>query len=87
MRGISFSKKFEKSRMHVSKYNYKEARDDAQELIRAKKKVYFESKLTENIGEPKELWKRLKSLGLKFGRSISNIVLKRINSLILMLEI
>ena len=59
--------------MHVAKDNYKEAGDDAQKLIRAKKKVYFESKLTENIGVPKELRKRLKSLGLKFGRSISNI--------------
>ena len=27
-----------------------------------KKKVYFENKLNENIGKPKELWKALKSL-------------------------
>ena len=36
-------------------------------------KAYFESKLTENIEKPKELWKSLKSLGLKYERSISNI--------------
>ena len=37
------------------------------------KKAYFESKLTENIGEPKGLWKSFKFLGLKFERSISDI--------------
>ena len=59
--------------MHVDKDNYKEAKNEVQKLIRTKKKAYFESKLTENIGKPKELWKSLKSLGLKFERSISNI--------------
>ena len=45
-------------------------------------------KLTENIGKLKELWKSLKSLGLKFERSILMlIVLKMINPLILMLNI
>ena len=66
-------KKFKKSRFHVDKDNYKEARNEVQQLICTKKKAYFESKLTENIGNPKKLWKRLKSLGLKFERSISNI--------------
>ena len=31
-----------------------------------KKRSYFESKLTENTGKPKELWKTLKVLGLSF---------------------
>ena len=44
-----------------------------QKLIRTKTKAYFESKLTENIGKPKELWNCLKSLVLKFESSISNI--------------
>ena len=48
-------KKFKKSRLHVDKDNYKEARNEVQKLIRTKKKAYFESKLTENIGKPKEL--------------------------------
>ena len=66
-------KKFKKSRLHVDKDNYKEARNEVQKLIRTKKKAYFESKLTENAGKPNQLWKCLKSLGLKFERSISNI--------------
>ena len=41
--------------------------------IRTKKKTYFENKLTENIGKPKELRKSLKYLGLKFEPSFSNI--------------
>ena len=63
---------FKKSRLHVDKDNYKEAKNEVQKLIRTKKKAYFESKLTENIGKPKELWKILKSFGLKFERSVSN---------------
>ena len=66
-------KKFKKSRLHVDKDNYKEARNEVQKLIRTKKKAYFESKLTENTGKPNQLWKCLKSLGLKFERSTSNI--------------
>ena len=48
-------------------------RNEVQKLIRTKKKAYFKSKLTENVGKPKELWNCLKSLGLKFESSISNI--------------
>ena len=66
-------KKFKTSHLHVDKDNYKRARNEVQKLIHTKEKAYFESKLTENIGKPKELWKSLKSLGLKFERSISNI--------------
>ena len=43
-------KKFKESRSYVDKINYKEAIVDVQKLIRTKKKAYFESKLTENIG-------------------------------------
>ena len=73
MRGTSFSKNSKKSRLHVNKDNYKEGRNQVQKLIRTKEKAYFESKLTENIGKPKELSKSLKSLGLKFECAISNI--------------
>ena len=59
--------------LHVHKDNYKEVKNEVQKLICTKKKAYFESKLTENIENPKELWKCLKSLGLKLERSISNI--------------
>ena len=44
--------------------------------------------IIENINKPKELWKSKKSLGLKFERSISDIIaLKMINPQILMLNI
>ena len=44
--------------------------------------------IIENIGKPKELWKSKKSLGLKFERSISDVIaLKMINPHILMLNI
>ena len=66
-------KKFKKSCLHVDKDNYKEARNEVQKLIRAKKKACFKGKLTENIGRPKELWNCLKSLGMKFESSISSI--------------
>ena len=36
-------KKFRKSRLHVDKDNYKEARNGVQKLIRSKKKAYFEN--------------------------------------------
>ena len=70
---VKLFKKFKKSCLHVDKDNYKEARNEVQKLICTKKKAYFESKLTEKIGKPKTLWKCLKSLGLKFERSVSNI--------------
>ena len=66
-------KKFKKSCLHVDKDNYKEARSEVQKLICTKEKAYFARKLAENIGKPKELWKSLKSLGLTFEHSISNI--------------
>ena len=33
-------------------------------MIINKKRVFFENKLTESIGKPKDLWKALRSLGL-----------------------
>ena len=57
--------------MHFDKDNYKEARNEVQNLIRTNIKAYFESKMTECIGKPKELWKSLKSLGLKCDRYVA----------------
>ena len=77
-------KKFKKPCLHVDKDNYKEARNEVQKLISTKKKAYFESKLTEIIGKPKELWNCLKSLGLKFESCISsNNCLENENPLLL----
>ena len=57
-------KKFKKSRLLNDKEIYNAARYKAYNLIFNKKKDYFENKLYEYIGKPKELWKALKSLGL-----------------------
>ena len=57
-------KKFKKSRLHIDKELYNVARYKVHKLIFNKKKDYFENKLNECIGTPKELWKALNSLGL-----------------------
>ena len=57
-------KKFKKSKLHVDKDLYREARNNVESIIKSKKKTYFEDKLKENIGKPKELWKTLNDLGL-----------------------
>ena len=81
-------KVFKKVRLYVDEDNDKEVRNELQKLIRAKKNAYFESKLTENFGKSKELWKCLKSLGLKIERSISNVnCLKMMNPPFFMLKI
>ena len=41
-----------------------------QKLISYKKKHFFENKLNDSIGKPKELWKALKFLGLPSKTSI-----------------
>ena len=66
-------KKFKKSRLNFNKDNYKEAKEWGTRINPHKEKACFERKLTENNGKPKKLWKSLKSLGLKFERSVSNI--------------
>ena len=66
-------KKFKKSRLPLDQENYKKARYEVKKLIAEKKRNYFETKLTENIGKPKELWKTLKALGLPNKVSIATI--------------
>ena len=59
---------------------YKQAKKTVQRLIKEKKKIFLSKKLEENIGEPKELWKNLKKLGLpKTKTPSSNICLKENN--------
>ena len=53
-------KKFKSTKLHVDEEIYKEARNTVQNLIRKKKKAYFE----ENTANPKKNWKTLKQLGL-----------------------
>ena len=66
-------KKFKKSRLPLDQENYKKARYEVKKLIAEKKRNYFETKLIENIGKPKELWKTLKALGLPNKVSIATI--------------
>ena len=70
-------KKLKKSKLHIDELICKEAKNTVQRLIKEKKKNFFLKKLEENIGEPKELWKNLKKLGLpKIKTPPSNICLK-----------
>ena len=57
-------KKFKKSQLNIDHRLFKEAKYNAESLIKIKKKNFFEEKLQENVGKPKELWKTLKNLGL-----------------------
>ena len=75
-------KRFKLTKLHVDEEIYKEARNVVQNLIRRKKKAYFENKLKENTKNPKKLWKTLKQLGLPDKRSPStNICLEAENGL------
>ena len=66
-------KKLKKSRLPLAQENYKKARHKVKKLIAEKKRKYFETKLTKDIGKPKELWKTLKALGLPNKVSIATI--------------
>ena len=72
-------KKFERSRLHIDKELYNAARYKVHKLIFNKKKYYFENKLNECIGKPKELRKALKSLGLPNKTSSSEVSALRAN--------
>ena len=56
------SKKIKTRRFNIDWKIYKEARNDAQGLIKCKKKKYFQKKLAENKTNPKKLWQAPKSL-------------------------
>ena len=55
---------FKKSKLASVELIYKRAKNHLKHLINTKKKNYMRTKLSMNIGKPKELWKALKSLGL-----------------------
>ena len=70
--------KFKKSGLHEDNLNYKSARNHIQNLIKSKKRNFFSTKLTENAGKPKELWKTLRKLGVPSKEhSMSTISLKK----------
>ena len=72
-------KKFKKSRLRIDKELYNAARYKVHKLIFNKKKDYFENKLNECIGKPKELWKPLKSLGLPNKTSSCEVSALKVN--------
>ena len=53
-------KKFKSTKLHVDE---EMVRNTVQNLIRKKKKAYFDEKLKEITANPKKLWKTLKQLG------------------------
>ena len=65
-------KAFKKTRLHIDKELYKKAKCDAQKLLAAKKQVFFDEKLSESVGKPKDLWTTLKSLGIPKKTAVSN---------------
>ena len=66
-------KNFKKSRLHLDQEYCKKAYYEDKKLIAEKNRNYCETKLTENTGKPKELWKTLKALGLPNKVSIAII--------------
>ena len=71
-------KKFKKTRNQVDEDKYKSTKYDVEKFIKKKKRDYYHTKLEQNIGKPKELWKTLKSLGLPSKKtSVSKICLKK----------
>ena len=83
-------KKFKNSKSYIDKDIYNAARYKIQKMIINKKRVFFENKLTESIGKPKDLWKALRSLVLPSKRSscevnplkIKNTVRHDVNSVL-----
>ena len=56
-------KTFKKPKLHIDKEIFNAGRYKLAKMI-IKKRAFFENKLTECIGRPKDLWKTLRSLGL-----------------------
>ena len=69
---ITNIEKFKKLRLHIDKELYKKSKYDALKLILWEKQAFFEEKLSEMIGKPKELWESFKSLGVPSKAVISN---------------
>ena len=57
-------KTFKGTRSHKDHVNFRNARNYVKKLIKKKKRTYIKAKLADSIGNPKELWKNLKKLGL-----------------------
>ena len=75
--------KFKKSKLHIDEENYKKIKYQVQNLIRKKKREFYETNLRLKINKPKELWKTLKSMDLPSKAvTASNICLKDKNQIV-----
>ena len=75
--------KFKKSKLHTDEKNYKKVKYQLQNLIRKKKREFYETNLRQKTNKPKELWKTLKSMGLPYKAvTASNICLKDKNQIV-----
>ena len=52
-------KKFKDPRLNIDEQLYKEAKTNVYKLIKNQKRDFYQEKLRENFGKPKELWKPL----------------------------
>ena len=76
---------FKRSKLHTDEENYKKVKYQVQNLIRKKKREFYETNLRQKINKPKELWKTLKSMGLPSKAvTASNICLKDKNETVFM---
>ena len=74
---------FKKSKLHIDEKNYKKVNYQVQNLVRKKKREFYETNLRQKINKPKELWKTLKSMGLPSKAvTASNICLKDKNEIV-----
>ena len=75
--------KFKKSKLHIGEENYKKVKYQFENLIRKKKREFYETDLRQKMNKPKELWKTLKSMGLPSKTvTASNICLKDKNKIV-----
>ena len=65
-------KVFKKTRLDINKELYKKAKYNTQKFIAAKNQAFFDEKLSESVGKPKELWNTLKILGMPKKTVVSN---------------
>ena len=64
-----YFKKLKRSNLQIDYNFYTETKYNTQKLIKQNKIEFFNTKLTENTGKPKELWKSLKAQGLTYTKS------------------
>ena len=80
MSAINYLRNLKQLKLHIDKEMYKIGRYEVQKLISYKKNFFFENRLNDSIGKPKELWKAPKSLGLPSKTSVCWTIVLKIKS-------